>query len=215
MVAMETLGLSSTPQKSDNIFQRLFWPTIQNQYDVDLLGQQGFWICVVIGAVSGLLLLFTGQWVSGLFTAFIFLAGACGVRQRSVAAASLIFTVYLLNVASTYIIAPVIAGNPLLRLFCLMLLLANVRATLISRRWLAAPKDEADTDLPERSTTTITDKFANQLPVEVWPKVRYAFYALAGLSIALIIVGTVFVASQKRPSLAPDNVQSITVQPSR
>lgn len=196
---METLGLSSTPQKSDNIFQRLFWPTITNQYDVDLLGQQGFWVCVVIGALSGVLLLLTGQIVMAVFVAFIFFAGACGVRKRSVSAAVLMFTAKLLDIVSAYLIMPGQGGNPLVSIVVLMLLLANIRAAVISRRWLNAPSEESDMDIPERSVMTAKDRFANRLPVTLWPKIKYPFFGLTGLFLALTVVGTVVTTTHTRP----------------
>jgi hypothetical protein len=52
MFGMETLGLSSQPQPTDNLFKRLFWPRIESHYDVDLLGQQGFWVCSIVAVLS-------------------------------------------------------------------------------------------------------------------------------------------------------------------
>jgi len=211
---METLGLSSTPQKSDNIFQRLFWPTIHNQYDVDLLGQQGFWVCVVIGVLSGFLLLVTGQLLTGLITAFVFLAGACGVRQRSVLAAALVFTLYLMNIVASLALGT--AGNPVIGLVCLMLLAANIRASVVSTRWLTSATPDADVELPERSTETITDKLANQLPVALWPKVKFIFFPAAAILIVLTLLGAIMLTSQKRRPVAGSSPSaSLQVAPSR
>jgi len=211
---METLGLSSTPQKSDNIFQRLFWPTIHNQYDVDLLGQQGFWVCVVIGVLSGVLLLVTGQLLTGLITAFVFLAGACGVRQRSVLAAALVFTLYLMNIVASLALGT--AGNPVIGLVCLMLLAANIRASVVSTRWLTSATPDADVELPERSTETITDKLANQLPVALWPKVKFIFFPAAAILIVLTLLGAIMLTSQKRRPVAGSSPSaSLQVAPSR
>jgi hypothetical protein len=207
---METLGLSSTPQKSDNFFQRLFWPTIQNQYDVDLLGQQGFWVCVVIGVHF---LVVTGQFVVGLLTALVFLAGACGVRQRSFLAASLIFTLYLINIVASFVIGT--AGNPLIPLVCLMLLAANIRASVVSNKWMRTADMEADTGLPERMTETLGEKLSNQLPVAVWPRVKYVFYPLSVIMILLTVMGAFAIAHMTRRATVAHPTAVLQVSPSR
>jgi hypothetical protein len=211
---METLGLSSKPQKSDNIFQRLLWPTIYNQYDVDLLGQQGFWVCIALGTLSGVLLLLTGQFLVGLLTVFVFFAGACGVRERSVSAASVIFAIQLISLLSAYFISG-LPPSPVISIVILMLLLANVRAAIISSRWIAAPPEESDTDLPERSTFTAADRFANTLPVTLWPKIKYVFFGVSALYLVLTIVGAVFLTTHRQPHLstAPDG--TLQVEPPR
>ena len=209
---METLGLSSTsPQKSDNIFQRLFWPTIHNQYDVDLIGQQGFWVCAVIGLLSGIVLLVTGQFLVGLFTSFIYLAGACGVRQRNVLAASLIFTLYLINIVASFVMGA--AGNPLLPAVCLMLLAANIRASIVSSKWMNAAALESDTDLPDRTIETLGDQLSNQFPVTIWPRVKYIFYPLAVIMILLTIAGSFVVAKQRQQSRRATYAQPTAVFP--
>jgi len=158
---MQTLGLSSKPQPTDNLFKRLFWPSIESQYDVDLLGQQGFWVCTIVAAVSLAIMVMLGTPIIGLFSALAFFLGGCGVRQRSVVAAAMVFALYLVNWVSGFIIGTV--GNPLVPLVILMLLFANVRATVMSRRWMAQPTKTEDQEFPERSIETVTDKFANSL----------------------------------------------------
>jgi hypothetical protein len=186
---MQTLGLSSTSQPTDNIFKRLFWPSIENQYDVDLLGQQGFYVCVVVGGLSLLLLTVIGNPIIALLTASVFFLAGCGVRERSVAAAAMAFTLYLTNFLGGFVIGTV--GNPLVPLFVLMLLLANVRATLMSRKWSAQPTDGTDFDVAERSTSGVMDRFANRLPAKIWPVGRYCFFPLAGVLLLLTVAGLI------------------------
>lgn len=38
---MQTLDLSGDAKKSDGRLKSLFWPTVENAWDVDYLGQQG------------------------------------------------------------------------------------------------------------------------------------------------------------------------------
>jgi hypothetical protein len=110
----------------------------------------------------------------GIFTAVVFFLGGCGVRQRSISAAVLVFTLYLTNIVGGWVLGSF--GNPLLPLVVLMLLFANVRATVLSRRWMAQPVDPIDQEFPERSVETMSDRFANSLPATMWSKCRYAFF---------------------------------------
>jgi hypothetical protein len=160
MFGMQTLGLSSQPQPTDNLFKRLFWPRIESQYDVDLLGQQGFWVCTIVAVLSLIVMIVLGTPVTGLFSALVFFLGGCGVRQRSVSAAAMVFALYLINWVGGILIGTV--GNPLVPLVILMLLFANVRATVLSRRWIAQPADPTDQEFPERSMETTSDRFANK-----------------------------------------------------
>ncbi|NYF89446.1 hypothetical protein RBB79_07820 [Tunturiibacter empetritectus] len=191
---MQTLGLSSQPQPTDNLFKRLFWSAIESQYDVDLIGQQGFWVCTVVAVLSLGMMTLLHMPLTGLFTAVVFFLGGCGVRQRSVAAAGLVFALYLTNLVGGLVLGSF--GNPLIQLIVLMLLFANVRATVLSRRWMAQPVDTIDQELPERSMETVTDKFANGLPALLWAKSRYAFFPLAGVLLLLSIAGVVLMEKQ-------------------
>jgi hypothetical protein len=191
---MQTLGLSSKPQPADNIFKRLFWPAIESQYDVDLLGQQGFWVCTGVAALSLVIMLVLGMPFIGIFTAAVFFLGGCGVRQRSIPAAVLVFTLYLTNIVGGWALGSF--GNPLLPLVVLMLLFANVRATVLSRRWMAQPVDPIDQEFPERSVETVSDRFANSLPATMWSKCRYAFFPLAGILLLLLIAGMIMMKRQ-------------------
>jgi hypothetical protein len=191
---MQTLGLSSKPQPADNLFKRLFWPAIESQYDVDLLGQQGFWVCTIVAVLSLVIMAILGTPIAGAFTALVFFLGGCGVRQRSVAAAALVFSLYLVNFVGGIAVGSF--GNPLIQLVVLMLLFANVRATVLSRRWMAQPTDSLDQELPERSMETVTDRFANRLPVALWSRCRYVFFPLAGILLLLTIAGVVVMKRQ-------------------
>jgi hypothetical protein len=165
----------------------------------------------VLGTLSGALLLITGQFLVGLLTAFIFFAGACGVRERSVLAASLIFAIQLISVLSAYFIAGV-PPNPVVSIVILMLLLANIRAAVISSRWMAAPAEERDTDLPERSTFTAADRFANALPVKLWPMIKYVFFAASAIYLVLTILGAVFLSTHRAPRADTDQGTTLQIQ---
>jgi hypothetical protein len=202
---MQTLGLSSKPQPADNIFKRLFWPAIESQYDVDLLGQQGFWVCTGVALLSLVMMLVLGMPLTGIFTAVTFFLGGCGVRQRSIAAAVLVFILYLANIVGSWVLGSF--GNPLIPFVVLMLLFANVRATVLSRRWIAQPVDPIDQEFPERSMETVADRFANRLPGLLWSKSRFVFFPLAAALLLLSIIGVVMMKRQATATAAtPTNI---------
>ncbi|WP_433972736.1 hypothetical protein [Tunturiibacter lichenicola] len=207
---MQTLGLSSQPQPADNIFKRLFWPAIESQYDVDLLGQQGFWVCTIVAVMSLVLMIILGTPIIGVFTTLVFFLGGCGVRQRSVAAAVLVFSLYLINFIGGIAIGSF--GNPLIQGVVLMLLFANVRATVLSRRWAAKLVDQIDNEFPERSAETIGDKFSNKLPAALWPKSRYVFFPTAGILLLLTITGVVVMKRQAATKTATPSPPTTTLE---
>ncbi len=216
---MQTLGLASEQQSSDGMFKRLFWPTIQNQYDVDLVGQQGFWVCVGSAVLSALALSVSGHLMIAILVGATYFLAGIGVRERSIAAASLIFLCFLIDKVSNVVAMTVGAsrgaavGNPLVVLVVMMLLASNVRATILSRRWRTASV-ATDDEMPERSTTSSFDKVANRMPTILWPKVRFAFYPLASLLLLLLLAGTASIAMAHKPaSNADSNTRQLNVEP--
>jgi hypothetical protein len=200
------------------MFKRLFWPTIENQYDLDLVGQQGFWVCFAIGVLSAVVLSFTGQALIGLLVCVTYVLGATGVRERSAGAAILIFSCYFLDRITSIVFG--LGGFGVLAIVSTMLLLANVRATLLARRWRQRPVRENDEPMEavERATETFAEKFANVYPTFVWPKAKFAFYPLAGLLLLLTVVGMVMMPALQRRQAAirqQQEQQIITVTPSR
>ena len=191
---MQTLGLSSAPQPSDGMFKRLFWPEIANQYDVDLVGQQGFWVCFAVAVLSTAILVFTGHALLGGFIGATYFLGALGVRERNIAAAVLIFVCYLLDrmvSVESMVLGLGGGGPPLLGIVVTMLLFANVRATILSRRWQAADTPGDVSEMPERSTSSFGDKFANVMPGKLWPRTQYVFFPLACILILISLLGMV------------------------
>jgi len=202
---MQTLGLSSASQPTDGLFKRLFWPEIANAYDVDLVGQQGFWVCFGVATISLLISLFTGHPLLGVFVGATYFLGALGVRQRDAVAAFLIFLCYLLDrLVSLESMALGLggAGNPLLGIVATMLLFANVRATILSRRWQApgAPTDVGE--LPERLTSSFGDKLSNVLPEKLWTRTRYVFFPLACILILISLLSMVGLPLMKKRQVA-------------
>jgi hypothetical protein len=212
--SMQTLGLASEIKPTDGMFKRLFWPTIENQYDLDLVSVQGFWVCVIVGVLSCVLLLATGQLLVGFLIAATYLLGATGVRQRSIAAAILIFLCY-----STDRIGGIFMGQPnfgVIPIVSLLLLFANVRATVLARRWRSSGTPE-HTEAPELSHESVTDKLANGMPARVWPIGRFVFFPLAGILLLLTVVGVAMYPRAHRKQLELQKQRqegdAITVEP--
>ena len=89
---MQTLGLSGEAKPSDGRLKCIFWPTVQNAWDVDYLGRQGLWICVLIAVIQITVAVITGGSIViaiGAMEALAFLVGGFGVRQGNWPAAAM------------------------------------------------------------------------------------------------------------------------------
>jgi hypothetical protein len=178
---MQTLGLSDSTPRTESRLRALLWPTIRNEGDFDYITAQGLWICFVVAAVDLVWTLFTGsKWLGFFEGTFFFLAGL-GVRQRSRVAAITAFCAYLLGA----LVLQRYTGNGfgVVRIIFLALLFANIRGNWLSARWAK------DQEVPStRLNQTLGDKLSDQLPILLWPKVRFVFYVAAVLEIALLLL---------------------------
>jgi hypothetical protein len=217
MAGMETLGLSSERQQSDNIFQRLFWPTIREQEDVDLIGYQSFWLCFALAVISLLGILSGGPIaLFALLGALLYLGAACGVRQRSATAASLMFALYLLNTLQILILAPGLGLFMFLRFVLLALLASNIRATILAARWANRTPPEID-PYEMRTTSTIGDKIANRMPPLIWPVIKWWALPLLSLAVLAMLITDVALAIRPKQPTSPQSSESpatYTVEPS-
>ena len=192
---MQTLGLQDEIKRSDGFLKSIFWPSVQNAWDVDYLGQQGFWICTLIAILTLVISILSSGgnlWIStlGILGAVIYFTGGMGVREKSWAAAGAIFFAYLLETMlgmGTGAISPV----AVLRILILGVLFSNVRATLIASRWRQPAEDE---DRPTRFNETFRDKLVDQWPPLLWPIVRIPFYLLVGVWSLICVFGMVMMA---------------------
>src|SRR5258708_33101529 len=94
---METLGLTPS-RKADSIWRNLLWPTIRSEVDVDQMGRQGFWLCVILAAFRLVFNLIAGVYIFSLGDIVFFVLDDIGARQRRGLAASVMFSVALLPV---------------------------------------------------------------------------------------------------------------------
>jgi hypothetical protein len=189
---MSTLGLSGPSRPTEGLWKSLFWPTIENANDADIAATRGFWICFALALVSaplnsGGITINIGISIASYLDLAIFLfsfLGAVGVRQASLAAAFSMFAAYLLSTGLYFWLSPV--HFSFLRLICLALLLTNLRAAFLIRRWQQDPLRQDDFAYgPTRSNSTLRDKFVDQMPMRVWPWGRIIFYVLAAVLIPL------------------------------
>jgi hypothetical protein len=194
MDAMQTLGLSGESKRSDGRLKSIFWPTVENAWDVDYLGRQGFWICLIVAAFQLAVVLFSGSLVmivAGVASALVFLLGGMGVREASWPAAALVFGIYFTNLLFT------LAGGQfpgILAMIAAGILLSNVRAAFLASEWKPATEEE---DKPMRFAQTLGDKLADQLPAKAWPKLQILFFGLASLLLLLSLAALGFALLQR------------------
>lgn len=185
---MQTLGLSGETKRSDGVLKSLFWPTVENAWDVDYLGRQGLTICTVVAVVQLVAALLAGNaiyLVIGIVSAIVFLMGGLGVRQGSWPAAAMVFGLY---VAGT--LAGMAQGTPpgVVSILIAAVLLSNLRATVLAAQWKPAGPDE---DKPTRFDETLMDQLTDQLPAKAWPALRFVFYPLASIFLVVVLIGLI------------------------
>jgi hypothetical protein len=213
---MQTLDLSGESKKSDGRLKSLFWPTVENAWDVDYLGQQGFWICLIIGVLNFAIIAFATFDVPnpgvrlvtllvGAAVCFVYFAGGVGVRQSSWPAALTVFVLYVvdqLSAGQIGVLPIIIAG----------VLLSNVRATILAAKWKPATENE---DRPMRFDETLRDKLVDQLPPRAWPIIKYPFYLLATAIVLMLLANSAMRVLHPAPKQLPDEntTPSVAVSP--
>jgi len=200
---MSTLGLSGPPQQEETLVKRLLWPSVRNSHDVDLLGQQGFWIAQIVALVSAAVLAFTAHPILAVVTLAFYSLGGFGIREGNVAAAALVFTAWMLDQIAALSLHR--GGIGILQLVVAAILLANVRGTIAAARWKKQSQQAEDDLQPMRFNETLIDKFRDQLPRRFWPSLRYVFYVFAAgfLAVELLGVTMLFLHPQHVPSGPP------------
>ncbi|HEX4809444.1 MAG TPA: hypothetical protein VH325_10965 [Bryobacteraceae bacterium] len=174
---MQILGLSESTPKPENRLKNLVWPRVQYPEDVDYLGSQGFWVCIVIALFTLLVGAFRHQAVSSSPDALYFYLAGVGIRQRSRFAAVTVFLIYFLSVI---VAIWVMHTGGIASLFFLALLLSNVRGTWVAHRFVAEQSSHQP-HLPR--DTSLMQKFTDLLPRIVWPVGKWLYYALAVLEL--------------------------------
>jgi hypothetical protein len=185
---MQTLDLSGSRSHSEGRLRSLFWPSIRTASDLDYLGTEGFWICVVVAVISFTVLAMSGKPLLGALVFLVYFLGGVGVRERSLYTAAVIFVMFAADSIAT--------GPSIVRVLLAAVLLSNLRATWIASRW-SPNSDEAA--LPPRFSETWSDKLADQLPMWLWPKVRIPYYVLSSAFLALTVAGVIMLIRHRTP----------------
>ena len=183
---MQTLGLSSEEKRTDGRLKSIFWPTVENAWDVNYLGQQGFWICLAVGIFQLIGVAMVGSPLALILSGasfLIFVIGGIGVREASWPAAAIVFTIFVAGLVDA-----MGQGRPpgIIAIAAAAILLSNIRAAFLASEWRPAGPDE---DRPTRFNESFTDKLVDQLPARVWPFAKVPFFILSGLYLILIFFG--------------------------
>jgi hypothetical protein len=196
---MQTLGLSSESKRSDGRLKSLLWPTVENAWDVDYLGQQGFWICTVVAVLTLLSCLAAPNIITlslcVISALFYFLAGM-GVRQANWPAATLVLIVYALDILVQ------LAGHQMpniIRILFAVVLFSNARAAFLASEWKPAAEGE---DRPSRFNETLADKLVDQMPAKLWPFLEMPFL-IFGIVMVLLNLLLLAVVLASRFGLLP------------
>ena len=177
---MQTLGLSDSTPRSESRLKSLFWPSVQSSSDVDYLGAQGYWVCAVIAIMSLVALVISGHPFLGVFVFLVFYLGGVGVREGSRYAAGCVLVSYVMDM--------LVSGPGVVKVLFAALLLANFRAIWIASHW--RPDSEEAAPAP-RWSENWSDRFADQLPMWLWPKIRLGYYFLSAAYFVLVALGLV------------------------
>jgi hypothetical protein len=183
---MQTLDLSGSAPRSEGRLKSLFWPSIRTGSDLDYLGAQGFWVCTALACFSFAVLIVSGKLILGGVVFLFFFLGGVGVRERSQYAAAVIFVMYVADTLT--------GGLGVVRVRIAALLLSNLRATWIASHW--TPNSD-ESVLPPRFGETWSDKFADQLPMWLWPKLRIPYYLFSVCFLLLTAAGLVMIMRRR------------------
>jgi hypothetical protein len=175
---VQTLGLSNSTPRTENRLKSLFWPSIQTASDVDYLGAQGYWVCALVAVFSCVSSTISGRAIAGAFVLLFYYFGGVGVRERSRYAAAVVLLMFVADTLAS--------EGGIVRVLIAALLLSNLRATWIASRW---KPESSEAVLPIRLDQTWGDKFADQLPMWLWPKIRATYYVFSVLMLVLVVVG--------------------------
>jgi len=177
----------------------LLWPKIKNEWDVNDLCRQGFWLCLMIAVLQLIAaVIVPDAWmrVAAVLSALVFVVGALGVREANWPAATLLFTLYALTLGDD-----VVNGRTpnILHILAGLILLSNVRAAFLASRW--QPIAEGDIR-PLRPATKFRDRLVNQVPPKWWPRLRIAFFGVAALLVLFTFLDFAISLHERTATLA-------------
>jgi hypothetical protein len=195
---MQTLGLVSESKRTDGWLKSLLWPRVENAWDVDYLGQQGMWVCTIIAVFTLIASVLSANPVLifiEILAALFFLLGGMGVRGGNWPAAAMVLAYQVLDIL--WRVAKLQPPSVFSILFA-VILFSNLRATFLASQW--RPLGEGE-DRPSRFSETLADKFVDQMPAKLWPKLQIPFVIL-GVSLLLLTLAGLGVLLVQRLGLA-------------
>lgn len=182
---MQTLGLGGESKRFDGWLKSLLWPSVENAWDVDYLGQQGMWICTVVAIVVAVTSLASGNVIAismGMLISLFYFLGGLGVRQGSWPAAAIILLIFVLG---TLIRVAYHELPNVFRILASFVPLSNLRATFLAS--LRKPVAEGE-DRPTRFKEAWSDKVIDQMPARLWPVLETPFIVLSVCMLLLVLV---------------------------
>ncbi len=188
---MQTLGLSDSTPRTESRLKSLFWPSIRTASDVDYLGAQGYWFCAILALLSLVVLLFSGNSILGPLIFLFYYVGGVGVRERGRYAAAVVLRMFI---AEAVLGNAAVGGHGVVKI-----LIAAVRFSTLPATWIASswkPDSEAGASTPHLGDTW-SDKFADQLPAFLWPKVRLLYYVFSAGFLVFILFGLAVLFSHR------------------
>lgn len=181
---MQTLGVSDSTPKTESRLQSLLWPSVNTAADVDYLGTQGYWVCLIVAIVTCLFLLMLREPLMGLLFFMFYYFGGVGVRERSRYAALVVAIMYSVDLLIT--LGTIGIGIwMMVRMILAALLLSNVRAAWVSSSWTPGSEEAA---LPLRLNETLRDRLVDQLPMWLWPRIEILYYIYSVGFMAMLAV---------------------------
>jgi hypothetical protein len=142
--------------------------------------------------MSLLFLTLAHQPVTGILVFLMFHLGGVGVREHNPFAAAIMLVYYVIDfLASVFFLLVNSPGIGVVRVIVIALLFSNLRATWIAGNW---KPDSEEAALPPRLGETFFDKFADQWPAFIWPKIKVLYYIFSFGFLALTVAGLIVIA---------------------
>ena len=141
-----------------------------------------------------------------------YLAGI-GVRERSLGAAIAIFLCFTVDRVAGAFVMPGGGGNPVFLIAAMMLLISNIRGTILARGWSLLSEPVSEAEFPDRANVSFGDRFANYWPRAIWPSGQFVFYPLAAALLLLTALGLVRISRQERVRTVPTVSGVVTIRP--
>jgi hypothetical protein len=136
------------------------------------------------------------QPVTGILLFLVFHLGGVGVREHNPFAAAIVLAYYVADFLASAIVLGNSPGIGVVRVIVMALLLSNLRATWIAGNW---KPDSEEAALPPRFGETFFDKFADQWPAFIWPKIKILYYIFSFGLLVLTVAGLIVMMLRGRP----------------